>query len=429
MVMTFDRVRATAVRVARDPRWSAFSGWNPLALTTTELPAAVLLLAKLATLCFLLEAWWQVPTPYLPFIPALDHLLLPPAMVQRLLQLILLAAAVALLCNQRVRTAALVLGIGLFFALMASRGWFENNRTYLACLFVLIGLTPAGRDRTPWLLRAQVIILYFGAGLNKLLDPDWRSGQFFGNWMTQILHYHPLVLLNSMLPGGILWVLLGWLTICGELGLAVGFTIPRLRSAAMVAGILFHTTLLVVTGRSFGIFFYLAPISYLAFVSWPTAPATMLYDGDCAFCDRTRRFFERLDVDGLIHWVAGQTLPASQLPAGVTPEALTQRVYFVAGNTVTSGFSAFKSLLARLSLSYGALLLLLIGSSNHLRPLVAVMILVLVSPIAVPIGERVYALVARNRHRLGSPACALPAARAGATPEPVTSAARRSATT
>lgn len=427
MVMTLDRVRASVMRAARNPRWSAFSGWNPLALSTTELPAAVVLLAKLATLCFLLESWRQLPAPYLPFLPVLDHLLLPAVVVQRVLQLILLAAAVALLCNQRVRSAALVLGIGMFFALMASRGWFENNRTYLTCLFVLIGLTPAGRDRTPWLLRAQVIVLYFGAGLNKLLDPDWRSGQFFGNWMTHILHYHPLLLLNSVLPGGILWVLLGWLTICGEFGLAVGFTIPRLRSAAMVVGILFHTALLMVTGRSFGMFFYLAPISYLAFITWPTSPATMLYDGDCAFCDRTRRFFERLDVDGLVRWVAGQSIPASQLPSGVTPQALTQRVYFVAGNRVTSGFSAFKSLLARLSVTYGVLLLLLIGSSTHLRPLVAAAVLIVLSPVAVPIGERVYALVARNRHRLGSPACALPTVRAGATPGPVTSTARRSA--
>jgi predicted DCC family thiol-disulfide oxidoreductase YuxK len=404
MGIAFARARASVRRLVRDPRWAT---WNPLTLSGTELPSAVLLLAKLATIVFLLHALKQLSTIYLPFIPALDYLPLPAGVVQHGMQLVLLAASVALLCNQRVRVAALVLGGGLFFELMASTLWFENNRTYLACLFVLVGLTGRGRDSTPWLLRAQVIILYFGAGLNKVLDPDWRSGQFFAYWVTHILQYRPLLLLNSWLPNGMLWVLLGWLTILGELGLAVAFMIPRLRPAAMVFGIIFHSALYIVADRSFGMFFFIAPISYLAFVTWPTSPARMLYDGDCGFCVRVRRFFERLDVDRLVRWVPGQAVSESELPAGVTPAALSERVYLVAGNTVAGGFAAFKLLLARLSITYMAGLVLLIASSRA-RPWLLLALLVAISPLAAPLGERVYALVARNRHRLGSPACALP---------------------
>lgn len=405
MVVTLDRLRAATGRLAGDARWST---WNPLALSGTKLPSAVVLLAKLAAICFLALCWRDLPAPYLPFIPALGHLPLSPVLIQRGLQLLLLGAAVAVLCNQRVRVAALVLGLGLFFALLASRGWFANNRTYLACLFLLVGLTPAGPSRTPWLLRAQVIVLYFGAGLNKLLDPDWRSGQFFAFWMTHIVHFRPFLLLDAWLPGHTLWLLLGWCTILSELGLGVGFSVPRLRPVAIVAGILFHTALLIVTNNPFGMFVYLAPISYLAFVTWPTTPATMLYDGDCAFCERTRRLFERLDVDRLMRWVPGQSLRESEMPVGVTSQALTQRVYFVARSRVAAGFGAFKLLLARLSITYGLALLLLIVA-GHKGGYVALALLVAISPFGAPIGERVYALVARNRHRLGSPTCALPA--------------------
>jgi predicted DCC family thiol-disulfide oxidoreductase YuxK len=389
---------------------------NPLAVSRTVLPLPVLLLAKLLTLVCLRSVWTSLPAPFLPFVPLFDQLGAPD-LVQRAFQVVFLVAAVALLINQSVRTACLTLGAVVLLALFSHRGLYANNIFFAGCLLLLAGLTVPGRR--PRLLQLQVALLYFGAGFNKLLDVDWRSGQFFAYWMERIPDYWRQSLLHGMphaillhvsawLPPGLLWLLLGWCTIAVELSLGVGFLVRRFNRIAIVVGLCFHTALLVLTGRTYG-FFYWAPISYLAFVEWPPAPCTMLYDGASGFCNVTRRFFERIDFDHIATWVPSQSIPPAALPAGVTASALLERAYLVVARRVYGGFSAFKWLLAYLPITYFLVLalLMLAKGDGDLRPVVAVLLLLLASPLFTPVGNAGYALIARHRHRLSGNRCEL----------------------
>ncbi|MGZ3679174.1 MAG: thiol-disulfide oxidoreductase DCC family protein [Ktedonobacterales bacterium] len=387
---------------------------NPLVVGRAVLPLPVLLLAKLLTVVALLSIWPSLPAPFLPFVPLFGQLGAPD-LVQRAFQIVFLVAAVALLMNLSVRTACLTMGTVVLLALFSDRGFFANNTFFAGCILLLAGLTVPGRR--PRLLQLQVALLYLGAGFNKLLSVDWRSGQFFANWMKGIPDYWRQSLLHGMahdmllhvsawLPPGLLWLLLGWCTIAVELSLGVGFLVRRFNRIAIVVGLCFHTALLVLTGRTYG-FFYWAPISYLAFVEWPPAPCTMLYDGARGFCDATRRFFERIDFDHLVTWVPSQRISPEALPAGVTASALLERAYLVMGRRVYGGFAAFKWLLAYLPITYFLVLslLLLAHGNGELRPVVAVLLLLLASPLFTPVGNAGYALIARHRHRLSGTRC------------------------
>src|SRR5215831_9061919 len=157
--------------------------WNPLRFTGTELPTQLLILVKVLALVVLLVNHVRIlPDPWLPFIPGIDWL--PPALFQRALQTAFVTSALALLFNRRVRVASLVLGSTMLLAVVSSKAYYGNNKTFCGLMFFLAGLyQPGGYNFIRW----QLAITYFGAGLNKALDADWHSGVFFENWAVNRL--------------------------------------------------------------------------------------------------------------------------------------------------------------------------------------------------------------------------------------------------
>src|SRR6266700_171657 len=81
---------------------------NPFRITGTELPANVLLMAKILAICFLVNLHWrEFPDHFLPFLPIFDHAGAP-IVFKRFLQSVFFIAAFCLLFNYRVRAACLV---------------------------------------------------------------------------------------------------------------------------------------------------------------------------------------------------------------------------------------------------------------------------------------------------------------------------------
>jgi hypothetical protein len=155
-----------------------------------------------------------LPRPFLPFLPALDKV--PPAIgFQRGLRVTYLIAGMMLLLNRWVRVSCLVCAAVLFLGALSSRLTFANNRQYAGCLLFLAALTRPGQS--PWLIRYQVVLLYFGAGLNKILDVDWRSGQFFEIWA----HGAKLVRVRLLFPPRVFSLIASWWTILIEFVAAV----------------------------------------------------------------------------------------------------------------------------------------------------------------------------------------------------------------
>ena len=191
--------------------------WNPLRCGGTVLPTNLLLMAKLIALCLLLTNHVrQIPDPWLPFVPAFDWIAAPAAF-QRVLQVVFVFSAIALLFNRWVRLWCLLLGGSILIGVVSSKAYYGNNKTFCGLILFLTGLYEPGQE--PWLLRIQFAIVYFGAGLNKLLDADWQSGVFMEHWATARLKNEVYMTIASWLPAMLLARLMSWGRILTELGI------------------------------------------------------------------------------------------------------------------------------------------------------------------------------------------------------------------
>ena len=374
--------------------------WNPLRVTGTELAPNVLLAAKLIALCLLLTNHQaRLPDePFLPFLPFLD-VLRAPFPFEVLVKGVFFGSAFALLFNRRVRASALLLGGSILLSVVASKAYYGNNKLFCGVFLLLAGLEKPGAS--PGLLRWQLVIVYAGAALNKWFDPDWRSGQFFDHWAGVRLETPLYLALASKLPPLVAGKIFCWATILTETSLAIGFAFRRLWPYAVWLGLLFHASAMWFTGSTFTMFFYAMSASYLIFAPWPRQPLTVIYDGDCGFCEKTRRFFERLDFDYVYRWAAFQTGVGERF--GIARRALEQRAHVVADGRVTSGYQAFKRLVWFNPVCYFAMALLLTlpgDGDSAFRNWIWALTLFLFSPLANPFGERIYDWIARNRHRL-----------------------------
>jgi hypothetical protein len=365
-------------------RWMAFIT-EPLRVTGTELPGNVLLMAKVVTLAFLATGQFRLLSwHFLPFLTFFDRLS-SPAVFHWTLVTIFLGAASLLFFNRYVRVCCLVLGGVILISLLSSRTYFENNRTYCACLLILAGL--CAKSQKPWPLRCQVVLVYFGAALNKLLEPDWRSGQFFAYWFGQIHHPNMWTQVSAMIPAMPLAQFVCWVTIITEFVLVAGFLVPRWYSWSIWLGAVYHTALLVVMNSTFGMFYYAMLASYLAFVEWPERLPEVRYDSNYRMCNSAGRLFSWFDTAGLFTW----TKEGSTHEDNLVSKPRSCLLLVDNGNTY-SGFDAFKKMLLWNPLAYFGYVILL-GRQPRLfqyHRWFAAAVLIAFSPVLASLGRAVY---------------------------------------
>jgi predicted DCC family thiol-disulfide oxidoreductase YuxK len=374
-----------AAVTALRPLPATYTRWwaKPFAIFGADLPPNLVLMARLIVLALLLQQQLPLSSHFLPFFPFFDRMG-SPVVFHRVLVLVFLAAAAALFVNWRVRAASIVLGLTIFVSILASRPAFSNNLAYCGALLFLIGLQPP--DREPWTLRLQVVLLYFGAGLNKLLDPDWRSGQFFEYWFGHA-HSHAWYLqIAGHMPPLLVSRLMSWASFCTELGLSVMLLFRRLYPVAIMVGLAFHTSMLVMTNTTFRMYYIAACVSYLAFVTWPKGPLMAAYDRECGFCTTAKRFYERIDLERRCRWISSPQLRES--------------ICLIVAEKRYNGFAALRMLLLYNPLTYFCLVVVLRSPDVlHLRRWIALAALLLLSPMADRFGERLFRLLAHDRYR------------------------------
>ena len=389
------------------------TNWNPLRCGGTALPTPLLLMAKVVAVAFLLGVDRVMPAPFLPFLGPLDYFAGSTAFAL-VLQAIFTVSALLLIFNRWPRASALVMGLAVLTAVVSSKSYYGNNKLFAGSLLFLIGLY---HPRTgPWLLRLQLVILYFGAGLNKALDPDWHSGQFFHNWVANRLEQPIYLWANQFFPPLVLGKLMCWFTIVAELGFAgVFLALPRAWPVAIWGSLLFHASLLELTGSTFNMFFYAMEAAVLAFVAWPRE-LIVIFDGDCGICNRIRVRLTQFDFEGAFSWRPLQSGIGNRF--NIPSAALEERLHLAADGRISSGFRACKLILLYSPAFYLAVTLLLAAPgtaawASWWRRILVASILAFFFPLFNPIGEFVYDWVARNRHRISTGgACAVePAAR------------------
>lgn len=369
---------------------------NPFRCGATSMPVPLLLMVKLVALCLLFTNHVRLlPDPFLPFLPFFEGL----PYFQIVLKTVFLASAVLLLFNRRVRVTSFLLGLAILLGVLSSRAYYGNNKTFTGLLLLFAAISDFGPRA--WPIRIQMMIVYFGAGLNKLLDADWQSGQFFEHWASVRLKNPVYLAISPMLAPLVAAKIMCWFTIAAELSMPVMFSVRRLMIFGVWMNILFQSGLLIFTGTTFTMFFYSMTAAMLAFVAWPQNKVIVFWDGECGFCAKCKGWMERLDFELLLEWRPLQSGLGERY--GLSMEALTARLHIVAEGRVYSGFRAFRYMFLTNPLTWFLIAILISGVPENWanwRRAVVICALTFFSPVFAPIGEKVYGLVARNRHRL-----------------------------
>ena len=318
---------------------------NPLKLTGCGLPSPIVLICRLVALTLLLTNHQaQIQSPFLPFLDFFDAF--PPDLFQRTLQAVLVLSSLGILFTTRIRAFAAIAGTVLLVAVLSSRGYYGNNKTFTGLLLVLSALS--NESGPPRLLQYQFALVYFGAGLNKALDPDWQSGQFFHNWAAERLQNPAYIWLSAQLPELAAGKLFCWYTIVAELALAGMILVPRLHPWVIWGSGLFQSGLLLFTGDPFNLFFFSMQSVLFAFARWPEQSITVIWDGSCGFCRRTKEFAQKLDFDPVFDWQPLQSGIGDRY--GLTKDQLKHALHAAGPGWVLGGYSAFRRMLLHLPL-------------------------------------------------------------------------------
>src|SRR5262249_43787832 len=205
------------------------------------------------------------------------------------------------------------------------------------------------------------------------------------------------------LPAMLLAKLMCWGTIVAELGMSATFLVRKWFRFGILVSILFQSSLLLVTGTTFNMFFYATQAALLMFVDWPRSRWLVIYDGDCGFCSRAKGWFERLDLEGLLDWRPYQSGAARAY--GISDADAAERLYLVAGSKIYSGFRAFRTMLLFNPVTYFVIAVLIAappGEAPLYRRIVVSALLAFFLPPFAPVGEWVYRCIARNLYRLST---------------------------
>jgi hypothetical protein len=183
---------------------------------------------------------------HIPFLPWLDHLGRPADWIAILS--ISWWTGVLLLCTPWFRLGALLAGTAEMLRVLGSMPLFSNGRAFDALLLIMVALSSASTGLR-W-LRLQYLLLYLGAALNKMFEPDWWNGEFMvvmlsDSWLGARLTALPEV------P-----VLMGWLSMATEAAIPVLLLIPKRRAAGVWLCLAFHSVMLLMLREDFATFFY-----------------------------------------------------------------------------------------------------------------------------------------------------------------------------
>ncbi|MEM9021201.1 MAG: hypothetical protein AAGC44_11595 [Planctomycetota bacterium] len=281
---------------------TASPSWNPLCCAGTALPPNLLLWAKITGLLLVGMGYLgDLPEPWLPTFGWPYGL---PLATKLALQGVMLLAIGLLIFNRWVRACCIAIGLTLFIGMLIDRLFFSNAKTFVALMLLIVGLWNGPLTHT--LLRWQYAVMYLGAAVNKLFDPDWRSGRFFTHWMGELNDSAIYLAARSVVAEPGLGRLLSWSTIGIEIVLAflLLLTKPRywLLAALLAAG--FHGMSVLMADTLFKIYVPTLALGLTVFYAWPgrgelalTAPPE----------SRLVRWLRRTDLDRLIDHRVGES--------------------------------------------------------------------------------------------------------------------------
>ncbi|WP_425076118.1 HTTM domain-containing protein [Psychroserpens sp. S379A] len=273
---------------------------RPFQFEGTKLHPNVLLMCKL--LVILMTAhhmFFKIEDPHIPFITALDWFHNYPNLFKYTFRTVYACSVFALLFNIKVRTASIIIGLVVILNILASKPLFFNHNFICGCALFLAGLT--NDKEPPYLLIFQLSLVYFGASINKFLEPDWWSGAFMDTWLGSARENPVYLYISKSLPEMLFAKLLSYIAMFTEFAIAILILFRRTRSLTLWFIIIFHTTLFTLTAFRFGHFIESLAIVLLAFLSIPKEQLIVNYKPS-EILIKLRGFFKFLDRDNKQVW-------------------------------------------------------------------------------------------------------------------------------
>lgn len=256
---------------------------------------------------------------------------LPPVAYATLLWLAI-PAAVLLSLGAATRYAAAYCALFVGYNLFLSRTHFGHNRAFLLVILAGLAFLPLGRSlsvdavlrgrrdgsrqqvRGPlWpvaLMRFEVVAMFLGSGLSKLIDPDWFGGlvtrlrveQWSGNARSRGV---PQWAIDLVAADGF-HVVFAKLAVLTEIGIAIGLAYRLTRPAAMWAAFWFHVFIEAVASVQV---FSFAAIAALVIWLTPSSERPLVIGGDSRAVRLLASIVQALDWTGRFRIIRQASAP------------------------------------------------------------------------------------------------------------------------
>ena len=247
--------------------------------------------------------------------PWFDWLSPPPRLVYFGLLTLCVPSALMTSLGLKTRWASAYTAAFVTYNFFLSETFFRHNRNFIVLVLIMLALVPCGRTLSldarrgavprdtraslwpMYLMRFEVVAVYYASSISKLLNPDWRSGIVM---LGRSRWYEPR-LRDSGLPDFAVELVTNagfhaWFAgfaILSELLIATLLLMRRHRKVGIYIAISFHA--LIELTLSVQIFSYLAIGGLLIWVTPKVRDRTLEFAAGSASAALWQRWFARLD--------------------------------------------------------------------------------------------------------------------------------------
>ncbi|MGG7663250.1 HTTM domain-containing protein [Dyadobacter sp. BHUBP1] len=182
-------------------------------------------------------------------------------------RLLFLSGIGLLLFSRFIRFGALCVGLAFVTGLLSCQICISVAHLFTGCVFLCTGLSNhvTGTD----LIRFQLAVLYLGADLNKVFDPDWWTGASMETLLVTKHQIASYIEAASIFPRGFLSQMMG----IGVIVLQISIAILLLRRAtivyAMLLALVLHLPMVLLMQMTFGPFLFALVTAYGSLLTWP----------------------------------------------------------------------------------------------------------------------------------------------------------------
>lgn len=244
---------------------------NPFYLCGKAVPPELVLAVRLLSVYLLFSGEHpfngnQGTGRFYPLIDILDSIGTNPQFDQGVKALYLGSIGV-LLFTSYVRAGAFGVGILFLAGILSCQTCISVAHMFTGCVFLCTSLSNAetGTD----LIRFQLVVLYVGADLNKISDPDWWTGASIETLLVTKHQIGAYMEVASLLPPLLASQVLGISIILLQMAIAALLCRRSKVAYATLLALLLHLPMVILMQMTFGPFLFALVVAYGSLLVWP----------------------------------------------------------------------------------------------------------------------------------------------------------------